>query len=569
MRAEGVDDLAHQQLGRGSPCRDADGGEALQRRPVELGRPLHQHGARGAAALAHFDETARVRGIGRTHHKEKLDPGRDGLHRLLAVGGGIADVFLEGPLDGGEALLQGCDHVPGVVDRQRGLGDIGELRGVLHLKPAHILRRLDENHRARRKLPHGADHLRVAAVSDQDDLKALGMVALCLHVHFGHQRAGRIELEHVARGGRRRHGFRHAMGREHHRTVAVRNLVQLVDEYGALGLEVVDHELVVHDLVAHIDRCPVEGERPLHDVDRPHHAGTEAARRRDKDLERRLRHAQQMRGEAGDVNIRHVRRGMPLEDPPHITGEQLELDPLPGAQFPHQEAHGQPQGLTAIIAATGPVLHLDAGVDHRHAPHGVGGAAEQPGNAPAEAVARIIGRGHAFHLRPPQAEDNSIGVCNRHQPILARTPDGGILQAEMGVVDAGRPDPDLGPRLHHGEAPPDQPRPIGAAGVGMDDQQALAAAGAEAGRELRPPVGRVVEARHIAFGGEVKCGVRVGIDHMRVEATRAGGPRDAGRCVMHALPRDDEDLYFHGTPQLQMDRNEFNCRAENSRIAAQ
>jgi hypothetical protein len=57
------------------------------------------------------------------------------------------------------------------------------------------------------------------------------------------------------------------MRREHHGPVAIRNLVQLVDEDRALGFQVIHHELVVHDLVAHIDGCAIKRERPLHDVD--------------------------------------------------------------------------------------------------------------------------------------------------------------------------------------------------------------------------------------------------------------------------------------------------------------
>src|SRR5262249_19023090 len=57
-----------------------------------------------------------------------------------------------------------------------------------------------------------------------------------------------------------------------------RDLGQLLDEHRALGLEVLDHVLVVHDLVAHVDRRPVFHQRALDDLDRAHHAGAETAR---------------------------------------------------------------------------------------------------------------------------------------------------------------------------------------------------------------------------------------------------------------------------------------------------
>jgi hypothetical protein len=44
-----------------------------------------------------------------------------------------------------------------------------------------------------------------------------------------------------------------------------------------LGAQIVDHVLVVHDLVAHVDRRAVQLERALHDLDRTLDAGAEAA----------------------------------------------------------------------------------------------------------------------------------------------------------------------------------------------------------------------------------------------------------------------------------------------------
>ncbi len=85
-------------------------------------------------------------------------------------------------------------------------------------------------------------------------------------------------------------GLRHAMGREDHRPVALRNLIELVDEDRALGLEIVDHEFVVHDFVAHIDRRAIERQRPLDDVDGPHHPGAEPAGRGEEYLEGPLAH---------------------------------------------------------------------------------------------------------------------------------------------------------------------------------------------------------------------------------------------------------------------------------------
>ena len=93
------------------------------------------------------------------------------------------------------------------------------------------------------------------------------------------------------------------MGGEDHRRVGVGNFVELLDEDRALGLEALDHVAVVYDLVAHIDRRAVAGERPLDRVDGAHDAGAEAARRAQQHLERGL-----LAGAAGWACVTSVRR---------------------------------------------------------------------------------------------------------------------------------------------------------------------------------------------------------------------------------------------------------------------
>jgi hypothetical protein len=58
----------------------------------------------------------------------------------------------------------------------------------------------------------------------------------------------------------------------------------------------------MHDLMAHIDRRPVEGQRALHDVDGAHHPGAETAGGGQQDGKRWLGHAKEMRGAAALVN---------------------------------------------------------------------------------------------------------------------------------------------------------------------------------------------------------------------------------------------------------------------------
>ena len=135
---------------------------------------------------------------------------------------------------------------------------------------------LDQVHAASR-LAHRALGLGMAAVADHHDLAAPVAHARHLHVHLGDERAGRVEHLEAARVGLAAHVVRHAVGGEDHRG-ARGHLGQLLDEHRALGAQVLDHVLVVHDLVAHVDRRAVQLERALDDVDGAVHAGAEAAR---------------------------------------------------------------------------------------------------------------------------------------------------------------------------------------------------------------------------------------------------------------------------------------------------
>ena len=127
-----------------------------------------------------------------------------------------------------------------------------------------------------RHLADRALDLGVAGVADQHDLAALGGVAAALVVHLGDQRAGGVDHRQLPVGGQLLDALGDAMGGEdRHR--AGRDLVQLIDEHGAAGAQVLHHVAVVDDLVADVDRRAVLLQRPLDDLDRPLHAGAETA----------------------------------------------------------------------------------------------------------------------------------------------------------------------------------------------------------------------------------------------------------------------------------------------------
>ncbi len=77
------------------------------------------------------------------------------------------------------------------------------------------------------------------------------------------------------------------MRAEHHRHV-VGNLVEFLDEDGALGLQPLDHIAIVDDFVPHIDRGAVFLERALDNFDGAVDTGAETARRGDEQRERRF-----------------------------------------------------------------------------------------------------------------------------------------------------------------------------------------------------------------------------------------------------------------------------------------
>ena len=212
---------------------------------------------------------------------------RDDLHGRLPVGGGVADVFLARPDDAGKARLEDGDDGGRVVDRKRRLGDVGQPLGVARLEASAQSSVVSISVAApARQLAQGADHLGMAGMADQDDLQPLLVMRACLDMHLGDERAGGIEVEHVAGLCRGRDRLGHAMCRKNHGGAGFGDFVQLLHKNGAFRLQGLDHVTIVDDLVAYVDGCPELLQRQLDDLDGAVDTGTEATRSGHEDRER-------------------------------------------------------------------------------------------------------------------------------------------------------------------------------------------------------------------------------------------------------------------------------------------
>ena len=105
--------------------------------------------------------------------------------------------------------------------------------------------------------------------------QAFALHAPDLGVDLGDQRAGGVDdAESACFGGGGAHRGRDTVGAVDE-LCALRRLLRVLDEDGALLAQAVDHVAVVHDLVAYVDGPLGANERALDDLDGPVHAGAE------------------------------------------------------------------------------------------------------------------------------------------------------------------------------------------------------------------------------------------------------------------------------------------------------
>ena len=111
---------------------------------------------------------------------------------------------------------------------------------------------------------------------DHDDPKSFAVHARHLVVHFGDQRAGGVENTQATLFRLFPHGLGDAVRAEND-GASGGHIVKFIDEDGPFGAQVVANELVMHDLVPHINRSAEFFDGAFDNGDGAFDAGTESA----------------------------------------------------------------------------------------------------------------------------------------------------------------------------------------------------------------------------------------------------------------------------------------------------
>ena len=180
-----------------------------------------------------------------------------------------------------KALHERGDDLPRIVDAERGLGHVGELRRVPRRQRPDVVQIRHQVHRTGH-LPHRSFDFRVPGVPDKDDFVALPRIASGFVVHPAHQGTRCVDHPKTSHTGVVLDLSRHPVGAEDG-DGAGRDFVDVIHEAGAPAAQRVDDVLVVDDLVANVDGRTIDLQRPFDDVDGPHHPGAETPRLRQND----------------------------------------------------------------------------------------------------------------------------------------------------------------------------------------------------------------------------------------------------------------------------------------------
>jgi hypothetical protein len=150
----------------------------------------------GAVLAGHLDQAVGVRAVGRADHEHQLALAGELLGGDLPVGRRVTDVLGPAGDDRRKALAQGGDGGGGLVDRERRLGDEGDLLRIGDVERRDLRGAFDQDDRLRRLSGRPLDLL-VARVADHHDRVPALREASRLDVDLGHQRAGGVDRAQV------------------------------------------------------------------------------------------------------------------------------------------------------------------------------------------------------------------------------------------------------------------------------------------------------------------------------------------------------------------------------------
>jgi hypothetical protein len=223
-----------------------------------------------------FAQAVGIGRIGRADHDDQIAIGGEFFHCILAILRGVADVVLLRAADVGEARASAPHHACRIVHRQCGLGDVGQLVRVAHLQAGDFSMR------------HPPDTCRVGdwpmvpSTSGWPLWPIMMISRPASRIFFTSTwtlvTRGQVASKHAGRVPRLPGG---PTGGRRGRCRSASNLgrfLHFFDEHGALGFQVIDHELVVDHLVAHVDGCAEFLQGLFDDGDGAVDAGAETAR---------------------------------------------------------------------------------------------------------------------------------------------------------------------------------------------------------------------------------------------------------------------------------------------------
>ncbi len=120
-------------------------------------------------------------------------------------------------------------------------------------------------------------------MTDKDRFFTATAGARHFHMHFCHQRAGRVEDRQIAAFRFVAHRLGNAMRREN-QDRAVRHFAYLLDKNRAALAQAVYHIAVMHHFMTHINRRAVQGQRVFDNADCTVNASTKPTRVSQQDL---------------------------------------------------------------------------------------------------------------------------------------------------------------------------------------------------------------------------------------------------------------------------------------------